>query len=355
VPELRPATPHSACNESVYMNPINQDLSGARTTPPTDLPGFTRRLDPNTASTIRAEDTAIPSPTTFQLSRPRLIQSTLLGALVGGALGRVARVLSPRFVERSLTAARNTGQYAVLAGAGLTLLYAIFAAIKFNSFGIFLTGIGLIAAIAVGQFAAIRFLHAADSAIVNTPSRISSPAFLECTGLLVLLMAAAVLVGGIITSIQLSSFATLMPAVLMAATLAYFGAVALHPALVNVEVGEGSAGEEAIGLLSFFFKSGLKLVPLFFCLLAIGGCLAITASFFQAGQAFASVIGSVVQNCRCPTHRSASPVPSLFSSHVYCRWSPTSSFCCSISSSTCSGRFSACPGSWRHSGHSNSW
>jgi hypothetical protein len=75
----------------------------------------------------------------------------------------------------------------------------------------------------------------------------------------------------------------------------YFGAVALHARIVNVTIGSGSAGEEATGILSFFFKAGLKLVPIFFLLLAVAGDLAILASFSQSGQGFASAVGSVLR------------------------------------------------------------
>lgn len=226
--------------------------------------------------------------------------ATFLGDRVASLLNRVARALNAGFVERSLTFSRNTGQYAVLAGAVLTLVYAIFGAIKYNSFAVFLTGLGFVAALAIAQFAATRFLGAASRAIANTPSQISSPAFLECVGLLVLLFAAGTLVGGIITSIQLSSVLPLLPALFTSAAFMYVGAVALHPLVVNVEMSVGTAGEEAIGLLSFFVKTSLKLAPLFFALLAAAGSLAIVAGFFEGGQSFASVVGSVLETVPLP-------------------------------------------------------
>jgi hypothetical protein len=237
-------------------------------------------------------------PTSAGAGKPpngQMPRGTILAEFVAKLLAVVARKLSPAFVERSLAMARRVGQYAVLAGSGLTLLYAIFAAIKYNSFAVFLTGLGMLAALAVAQFAATRFLAAAGQTIANTPSRISSIAFLECTGLLVLLLAATVFAVGLVTSIQVGRVAVLLPAVLVAVMLAYFGAVALHPMLVNVTTDRGSAGEEAIGLLSFFFKAGLALIPLSFCLLAIGGCLAVLASFFSSGQSLAAAIGAIVQ------------------------------------------------------------
>ena len=235
----------------------------------------------------------------------RLPAATLLGDVVGSVLERIARWLSPAFVERSLGLAREVGQYAVLGGAALTLLYGIYAAIKFNSFAFFMTGLGFMVALAVAQFAAIRFLTAGTRTIANTPSQVSSPAFLECTGLLLLLAALGALVGGVVSMIRVESIVPLVPALFVAAAFTYVGATALHPRLVNVNLGVGSAGEEGIGLLSFFFKAALKLVPLFFGLLAVGGVLAILASFTESGQAFASTIGAVLQFVPLPMETSA--------------------------------------------------
>lgn len=223
------------------------------------------------------------------------VSGTILADFVEQFVDRVSGWLSPAFVARSLDFAKTFGHFAVLAGAALTLLYAIFAAVKYNSFALFLSGLGFVIAIAVAQFAAKRFLGAADVIIAHTPSRISSAAFLECAGLLLALGAIAMLISGIATAIQLESFTPFVSALFIAAVLTYAAAVCLHPAIVSVETGPGTAGEEAIGLITFFLKAWLKLVPLFFFLLAVGGALALLASFTSAGQAFAYAISNMLQ------------------------------------------------------------
>lgn len=211
----------------------------------------------------------------------RLPSNTLLGDLVGRVLGVVANALSPSLVQTALTLAKRVGHYAVLAGGALTLVYAIYAGIRDNSFGVFAVGLGLVAALAVAQYAAMRFLDAADTLISNTPGRVSSSAFLECTGLLLLLFAASALLGGIAASIRLGTIQLLIPALLTTIVCTALGAIALHPALANTHPGTGSAGEEAVGLLSFAAKACLKIVPIYFGLLAITGTLAVLLSFFS--------------------------------------------------------------------------
>ncbi len=235
---------------------------------------------------------APPPPPGSGGSRVSLPAGTVLGDFVGTLLKHVAGWLSPAFLEGSLVFARKIGQYAVLLGAALTVLYAIVAAIRYNSFELFLTGLVFVAAIAVAQFAAGRFLGAGERLIANATSRLSSPAFLECTGLLALLLAVATLLGGLVTSIRVGSVAPFLPALVTGVALVYLGALALHPEQVNVGVAEGTAGEEAIGLFCFFFKAGLKLVPLLFLLLAVAGDLAVLASFFSGGQ-FADLAASL--------------------------------------------------------------
>lgn len=242
------------------------------------------------------ETTARPYPGgTTQPTQPASgWNSTILGDWVGRLLDAAAHGLNPPFVDRSFAVARTTGHGAVLAGAVLTLLYSIYAAVKQNSFSVFLAGMGMIVAIAVAQFAARRFLHASEIEIANTPSQVSPTGFLDCVGLLSLLLALVTIVGGIITAVEVSSWLPLPPALFLAIGAMYFGAIALHPLLANVSTADETAGEEAIGLLSFFAKAALRLVPVFFCLLALGGCLAIMASFFSAGRPLADAISSVL-------------------------------------------------------------
>lgn len=230
----------------------------------------------------------------------RLPSNTLLGDAVGRVLGVVATLLSPARVQGALALAKRAGHYAVLAGGALTLAYAIYAAIQQNSFMVFAVGLGLVAALAVAQFAAMRFLDAADTLIAHTPGRVSSSAFLECAGLLVLLFAAATLLTGIGASIRLGSIAPLIPVLLVTVVCTALGAIALHPALANTHPGTGTAGEEAVGLLSFAAKAGLKIVPIYFGLLAITGALAVLWSFFSTGSAVSGAAQGMMDTLPIP-------------------------------------------------------
>ncbi|MBL9200530.1 MAG: hypothetical protein JNL39_08485 [Opitutaceae bacterium] len=247
------------------------------------IPGQARveHLGAESGARIGGSHTQTPWGAGTAPARSRLPASTFLGDAVGHVLGVATRVLNPSLVQNTLGLAKNVGHYAVLVGGGLTLAYAVYAGIERNSFAVFAVGLGLVAALAVAQYAAMRFLDAADTLISNTPGRVSSSAFLECTGLLVLLAAVAMLATGIGASIRLGSFTLLIPTLVGTIVCTAVGAIALHPALANTHPGTGGAGEEAVGLLSFAAKAGLKIVPIYFGLLALTGALAVLTSFFS--------------------------------------------------------------------------
>lgn len=265
------------------------ELSSVETTEPEPAPA---EEPSEPAANVTDDATEADQKTSFG-EKVKSINSTLLSDFVTSLLKVSGRLLNPDFLGKTLNKARNFGHYVVLAGAVLALVYSIFAAIKGNKITDLFLGIGLVAALTIAQFAAQSFLGAGEKLIQNTTSRIASTAFLDCFGLLSLLGAAVALLGGIIGAIQTSSFAPVLPGVLVSVFLTYVAAVMLHPKLVNVEIGDSTAGEEAIGLLTLALKAGLKLVPLFFFLLAAFGALLILAGFVNAGGQWTALVSFI--------------------------------------------------------------
>ena len=208
--------------------------------------------------------------------------ATMLSGFVEKLVALATQTLSPALVARVLGLSRAGGQFAVLAGIALTLVNAIIAGVRYRSFALAATGVGVAIAIVIAQYAATRFMGSSERIIAATPSRVSSTAFLECAGLLLLLGALALFIGGIYTAIKMSSSAALVSGIVVALLLAIAGAIALNPATAGVEIKEdASAGEEAVGLMFFCLKVWLKTVPLLFCLLAIAGCVVTIWSWFN--------------------------------------------------------------------------
>lgn len=213
-------------------------------------------------------------------------KSTLLGDIVAKLLGLVSDILSPGLLDTSLGVSKRIGHYTVLIGAALTVIYGLIVAIKMEAFQMLLTALVFVGAIAVAQFAAARFLDAAGRIIANTPSRVASPAFFECTGLILILLAIGLLLSGIGAAVYMRSIAALVLPLVLIGLILSFATIMLHPGIVNVASGEGTAGEEAIGILMTITKAKLKIVPLVFFLFAILGALIVFAGFF--GDRFAA-------------------------------------------------------------------
>ena len=215
---------------------------------------------------------------------------TLLASFIGELLGRARALLSIPRLTALFSRANSVGQILVLAGAALALIYGVIYAIKYDSFEIFLYGLGSVLLLAVLQFVAKRLLDACAAILKTSPTRVASVAVLECFALLLLLGAIGAFVLGIVSSIRSESLPPLIPALLIVVVLTAAAGIALHPALANVEEAPASAGEEALGLISFCAKTTLALQPLLFCVYAAVGVIAVILSIFGQDTHFAEAL-----------------------------------------------------------------
>lgn len=223
-----------------------------------------------------------PDSNPSSASRPGFFppKSILLGDIVSELLGIVSRVLSPGLLDGALGSSKRLGHFTVLAGAVFTVVYGLIMAIKMEAFPLLLTALIYVGVIALAQFAAMRFLDASTKIIATTPSRVSSPAFFECAGLVVIILAIGVLFSGFGAATYIRSFPALVPFLVGALFMVAYATILLNPSIVNVDVGEGSASEEAIGILTTLMKINLMLAPLVFFLLTVLGGLIVLAGFF---------------------------------------------------------------------------
>ena len=225
--------------------------------------------------------------------------STLLARLIDVLLNGMRSILTEKLLRGILTFFGRCGYILVLAGAAIGLVQAIIAGIRIGTFAGIMTslgsGIAIAGAVAVLQYVAFRFFAANDTLVKSNPSRIGSSTFLDCFALILLVFAFVSVVGGVFGSIAAVSVTPLIPAVIAAVALLFGAGLVLNPKLCNVEIQESSAGEEAIGIVSYFGKVALVAQPLLFGLLALGGTLAICLSFFNtsASEMIASSLQQV--------------------------------------------------------------
>ena len=215
---------------------------------------------------------------------------TVLANMIGGLIGQARALLSIPRLRALFGFCHAFGQILVVIGAALALIYGIVYAIKYDSFQPFLAGLIAVLLLAVLQFVAKRLLDACASIVQSSPTRVGSLAVIESIALLLLLAAVAALVSGIIAAIQFESINPLIPPLLAAAVLLVAAGVALHPSLANVEQAPATAGEEAIGLFSFFAKAALVLQPLVFFGYAAAGTIIVLLAIFGRDAAFSHAL-----------------------------------------------------------------
>ncbi|HQF37683.1 MAG TPA: DUF4339 domain-containing protein [Opitutaceae bacterium] len=224
--------------------------------------------------------------------------STLLATLVDVLLRLMRLILTEKLLRGILSFFAGGGIIVVVVGAALGLVQSLVGGIRGGTFNSIVTALGsgivVAGAVAVLQYVAARFFTANEALVKNNPSRIGSAAFLDCLALILLVGAFSAVVGGVFGSIAFVSITPLIPGVISAAVLLFGAGIALNPGLCNLHIEEASAGEEAIGLASFFGKASLVVQPALFALLALGGTLAIGVSFFNA-DASATITASLRQ------------------------------------------------------------
>ncbi|NIM15420.1 MAG: hypothetical protein GTO45_25880 [Candidatus Aminicenantes bacterium] len=166
------------------------------------------------------------------------------------------------------------GHVGIIVAAALGFLFAIIYAIRTNSFTGFLYGIGWVILIFVIQYTAKRFLPAGEALIKNNPTQLGSKAFLDCFGFLIMIGGIIVLIMSIISAVQAGSIQPFLWGLVAFFFLEFLALVSFNPDEITINiVEENSAGQEAIGIVTFFIKSYMKLVPIFFGIYIVIGVI----------------------------------------------------------------------------------
>jgi hypothetical protein len=177
--------------------------------------------------------------------------------------------------------ASKLGHFGLIVAAVLGFLFAIIFAIRVNSFYAFLFGIAWIVIVFVVQYTAHKFSHAGDTLIDNNPSSLSSKAFLDCFGFLALIGGVVALILHIIQAIQAESFYPFLVGLVVFVFLEFLALISFNPGTANVDIAEDtSAGQEALGIITFFLKALLRLVPIFFGVGVVAFTVMLLIDFF---------------------------------------------------------------------------
>jgi hypothetical protein len=213
-------------------------------------------------------------------------KSEVRGHLFGIKLvEKLIEFLRSKFSEKvlafTLKWAMVVGHYALIAAAVIGLLFAIIYAIRVNDFYAFLVGIAWFLLVFVVQYIAHRFSDAGENLIKNNPTRLASKAFLDCVAFLFVIAGLVAFIIHLIGLIRTGDFNTFLMGLGVFLFFEFIAMVSFNFKTITIEiVKEASAGQEAIGIVTFFIKGLMKLVPLFFGVgVAIGTIMLFVDSF----------------------------------------------------------------------------
>jgi hypothetical protein len=157
----------------------------------------------------------------------------------------------------------QAGHIGLLAVAALGLLAGILIAIKTNTLSNLLFGLAWVPLVLVLQYVAAKFVLAGRVLLRTSPGGLSSRAFLDCIGMIGFLLGVVFFILGIFNGIHGESWAIFALGSGMLAVASFFLVLTLNPGMLNIAIRDYSnAGEEALGILTFFMKVFLRLVPL---------------------------------------------------------------------------------------------
>lgn len=174
-------------------------------------------------------------------------------------------IMTPKLLEFCIKWATMIGHFALIVAAGLGFLFALIFSIRTNTFQGFLYGIAWILLIFVIQYTAYKFSTAGEALIKDNPSQLSSKTFLDCFGFLVLIGGVIIFIIHIVQAIQFGSFYLFLLGLGTFIFLEFIALISFNPKEATIDIVEGnSAGQEALGIITFFIKTFMRLVPIFF-------------------------------------------------------------------------------------------
>jgi hypothetical protein len=175
------------------------------------------------------------------------------------------------------------GYYGLYPAMVLLLVYGLVAGIRGDDSSQLLLAVAVIPALIVLQYVASRFLETLERLNRVTPGRITSSAVLDCFALLSFFAGAIALLGLTILAVQTKAFGLIVPAVAAFILCQYMASIAINPEALYVTIATtAGAGEEALGILSFFLKLSLKAVPVIFGVGVVWGAIGLGHAALQA-------------------------------------------------------------------------
>ena len=193
-------------------------------------------------------------------------KSAIVSRLIDALLSKLRSAFPAEICRKHLALFRTIGHTGILIAGVLGLIIGIIAAIKSDSFILFLIGIAWLFSMLIIDYVSRRFAQVSEHLISSTKSYLSSSVYIEAIALLVLVASAALFGFGLYAAIKIGGIGDFLKVGAWSVWLFYIGILILNAGeLLNVEIKkELKAEEEGVGLLEFNAKSALLAVPFYF-------------------------------------------------------------------------------------------
>ncbi len=201
--------------------------------------------------------------------------------LLGKFVDIMRKVLSAKLFNFLKKWILLVGQWAFYAASGISLLAGIIGSIRGGGAGIFFTALAFSIGCFVVQYVGNKFLYAGDILIEKNPTSMSSSAFLDSFALLAIIAGAGSLLYNVYLAIKIPSFSPLLFGIVGFILLWFLAFVLMNPDEISVKVvKDTTAGQEAIGIITLFIKSIMKIVPIIFGVGIIYGTVSMLIHMF---------------------------------------------------------------------------
>lgn len=198
-------------------------------------------------------------------------------------LDALGAVLSARFTEGTGQLFTLVGHYGLYAAMLLILLVHAIAAVQTRLLVVLGSGVACVLALAVLQYAAGRFANALNRLDHATSGQMVSTAVTDCFALFALLAGPACLIAGSIAAVLLHSYGWILTGLATFVVCQYAAMLALNPESLGLSISpETTAVEEAIGLITFVAKLGIRLSPAIIAAGVLWGTLMLCYALYLA-------------------------------------------------------------------------
>ncbi|NUQ63023.1 MAG: DUF4339 domain-containing protein [Pirellulales bacterium] len=224
-----------------------------------------------------------------------------------------------QFVETTASLFAACGYYGLYAALAMLAVYGVVAGMGGAGSSQVLLAVIAIPALIVLQYVAGRFLEALERLNRVTPSRLTSSAVIDCFALVSFFLGATALLGLTILAVQTERFSLIVPALAGFILCQYMASIAINPETLYVTITTtAGAGEEALGIVSFFLKIILRAVPVAFGIGAVWGTSALIYAASQVATASdKSMFGAVLDAWQAGTILFASAILPLVAYGVF--------------------------------------